>query len=254
MSLHKGILARRIASATVDWAIEFSGGILGSYFGALVAALFVAVKDGPAEQMQSSVWTGFGFGFVFWTLSVSFLNRVLIQGLSRSSIGKKLFKLELISTVGPLTWTAVIKRWIFSFVSFCAGGVGYVTVFFNREGRAFHDFAASTDIVPIYEGKTMSVEQSIAPQMTLDQVRQMLVLSNVQSERPMATVIQLPVRERLAPTGTGLGTESKAEPSMIVNEAVALAPVIRIGAVDAAKAQEAVAEEANTQDTKKKAA
>ena len=195
---------------------------MGSYFGALVAALVTAMADGPAEQMQRSMWSGFGFGFVFWTLSISFLNRVLIQGLSRSSIGKKVFKLELISSTGHLTWSAVITRWVASFASFIVGGAGYLWMFFDREHRTIHDLVAHTDVVPIYEGASMSVEQRTDAPLTAAQIHQMLILSNSQAERPMATVIQLPVRERLAQTGTEGST------SVLVNETVAIAPVIQI--------------------------
>ena len=144
----------------VDWSIEVAGGLLGSYFGVMVAALLVAMRDGRADEMQSSMLSGLGFGFIFWTLSVSFLNRVLIQGLSRASVGKKVFKLELISTSHELDWATVIKRWLVSFVSLNFAGLGYLYMFIDSEGRTLHDLIAHTDVVPIYEGSSMSVESS----------------------------------------------------------------------------------------------
>ncbi len=114
--VHLGILFRRLGAAAIDFTIEVSGGLLGSYFGAMVAALVVAIRNETPDEMQLSIWNGFGFGFVFWTLAISFLNRVLIQGLSRSSVGKKIFKLELISTGVPLTWTTMMNRWILSII------------------------------------------------------------------------------------------------------------------------------------------
>ena len=225
-------MTRRLGAAVLDGSIELAGGLMGSYFGALVAALVVAMRDGPAEQMQSSIWSGFGFGFVFWTLSISFLNRVLIQGLSRASLGKKVFKLEMIATEGSLTWTTVMKRWVVSFASLSFGGLGYAWMLVDREGRGLHDLIAHTDIIPAYEGTSMSVEHrdEEAP-MTFAQITQMLVLSNSQAERPMATVIQLPVRDRLASTGTE-GSR------MIVRDTVALAPVIHINPSAQAEALE----------------
>ena len=160
MSLPWSIIFRRIGSCLVDWTIEVAGGVLGSYFGVMLAALTVAMKDGPAEEMQSSMLSGLGFGFIFWTLSISFLNRVLIQGVSRASIGKKVFKLELISTTKPLDWSTVITRWLVSFVSLNFAGLGYAYLFFDSEGRTLHDLIAHTDVVPIYEGSSMSVEAS----------------------------------------------------------------------------------------------
>jgi hypothetical protein len=225
MNPEKNLLVRRTASGIVDWAIEFCGGLMGSYFGALLAALVMAMKDGPAEQMQTSIWNGFGFGFVFWTLSISMINRVLIQGLSRASIGKKLFHLELISTSGPLSWTKVLKRWVLSYASFVSAGAGYVYALFDQEGRTFHDFVAQTDIVPIYEGKTMSVEYRDEMVPTIQQIRQLMVLSNPQAERPTGTIIQLPVREQLSATGSD---GAKNLPKVYVNESVAIAKVIEM--------------------------
>ena len=221
MKSDKALLARRAGSGFVDWAIEFGGGLLGSYFGALVAALMVAMKDGPPEQMQSSIWNGFGFGFVFWILAVSFINRVLIQGLSRASIGKKVFNLELISSSGPLTWTKVMKRWVLSFASLSFAGAGYAFALLDKEGRAFHDVIAHTDIVPLYEGKSMSIEYREERVFTMQEIKQMMVLSNLQAERQTATIIRLPVRERFAATGTDAS-------KVVLNENVSIAPVIEL--------------------------
>lgn len=193
MKVENSFLAKRVGAGLIDGAIELWGGILGSYFGAMVAALTTALRNGPAEEMQSSMWSGFGFGFVFWTLAISFLNRVLIQGVSRASIGKKVFKLEIISTRDPLTWTTMTKRWVFSFVSFAGAGAGYWYMFFNPENRSLHDVLVHTDIVPHFEGKSMTVEyreESVA----MVEIRKMMILSNNHAERPMATVISLPVR------------------------------------------------------------
>ena len=196
MSFEKSLFARRIAACMIDYSLELAGGMLGSYFGIMVAALLTALKDAPAEQMTSSMWSGLGFGFVFWFLSVSFLNRVLVQGLSRSSIGKKVFKLELISTSQPLNWTTVTTRWLLSFVSIAMGGLGYVYSFFDPEGRVFHDVITHTDVIPIYEGTSISVEYREEIR-TIDQVRQMMVLSNVQAERPTATIIKFPAKPQV---------------------------------------------------------
>ena len=192
------LIAKRIGSAVVDGSIEIAGGLLGSYFGVMIAALLVAVRDEPAEALQHSMWHGMGFGFVFWALSVGFINRVLIQGVSRASIGKKVFKLELISSGNPLTWSTMMNRWILSYVSFAAGGLGFAYLFFNREGQAFHDVIARTDVVPVYVGSTMEVEyrETIVPQipLSLHGMSRLMIFSNPQAERPMATIIRLPAR------------------------------------------------------------
>ncbi len=197
MVFGKGLYARRIAACLIDYSVELTGGFLGSYFGIMVAALLTTLKDAPAEEMTTSMWNGLGFGFVFWFLSVSFLNRVLVQGLSRSSIGKKLLKLELISTTKTLSWSAVTTRWLFSFISLAVGGLGYIYSLFDSEGRPFHDIIAHTDVVPLYEGKSISVEYREEIR-TIDQIRQIMVLSSVQAELPSAKIIKFPVKPNVA--------------------------------------------------------
>jgi uncharacterized RDD family membrane protein YckC len=199
---HPGLVARRIAAGFVDFSLELGSGFLGSYFGAMVAALAVAMKNENPEMMQSSIWSGFGFGFVFWALAISFLNRALIQGVSRSSIGKKIFKLELISCHQPLTWSTVMKRWVLGILS-SIGGLGYSVMFFNRDGRALHDFLTDTDVVPLFEGRNMSVDhdeketvatQVLSPSFSEQFASRVLVIASTQAERPIAPVIPLPVK------------------------------------------------------------
>ncbi len=188
------IIARRMASAMVDWTLEIAGGLLGSYFGVMIAALLMSVQDQPGEEIQSSMWHGFGFGFIFWALSISFINRVLIQGVSRASIGKKIFKIELISSGVPLTWKTMVYRWVLAQASLAAGGLGYLYALIDRDGRAFHDLMAHTDVVPEFQSQSVSVEYRHQEELPRTEVSGFIVLSSGQAERPSATVIQLPVR------------------------------------------------------------
>ncbi len=149
----KANLLRRIGSSLVDGALELTGGLLGSYLGAMVAALVTVMhEEAAAETMQSSMKSGFGIGFAFWALSISFLNRVLIQGISRASIGKKLFHLELVSARDSMTWGRVTGRWVLSVGSLVVLGAGYWFMLLNRERRTLHDLVAGTDVVPASGG------------------------------------------------------------------------------------------------------
>jgi uncharacterized RDD family membrane protein YckC len=146
-------------------------------------------------MMQSSIKSGFGIGFVFWALGVSFLNRVLIQGISRASIGKKFFKLELISDTNSLTWTRVMSRWVFSIASFTALGGGYLYALFHPERKTLHDVLAGTDVVPEFESASVELEPKEADPKS-EEAMQLMIISNAQAERPTATVIRLPVKEK----------------------------------------------------------
>ena len=225
---HKGVFARRLASAAVDWSIEFGGGILGSYFGAMMAALFIALKNEPAESMQVSMWNGLGFGFVFWGISVSFINRVMIQGLSRSSIGKKVFKLELISSGEPLTWTTILKRWVLSYVSFASAGMGYFYALIEEDGKTFHDLFSHTDVVSSFKSRTMTFEyrdeEVVPPVLATQEMGKIIVLSHAGSERPSATIIHLPVRTEPVPMYQSNPTEGAPGAGVTLADVIELAP------------------------------
>jgi hypothetical protein len=196
MSVRHLILLRKIGASALDFTIEFSGGMLGSYFGAMVAALVTVMNQNVSPQMmQSSMKSGFGLGFVFWALGVSFLNRVLIQGISRASIGKKVFRLELVSEQNPLTWTRVVSRWVLSMGSMAILGGGYVYAFFQRESKTLHDLLVDTDVIPAFESSSMELEvREFSPRE--ERELQLMIISNAQAERPTASVIRLPVKEK----------------------------------------------------------
>jgi len=187
---------RKIGASLVDGIIEFSGGMLGSYFGAMVAALVTVMnQNADPELMQRSMKSGFGLGFIFWALAISFINRVLIQGISRASIGKKLFKLELISGSAPLTWSRVVSRWVLSIGSLATFGAGYAFAIFNSERKTLHDVLMDTDVVPEFNSSSINLEvMNLDPRS--EEALQMMIISNAQAERPTATVIRLPVKEK----------------------------------------------------------
>ncbi len=197
MGVGQSYLLKKIGAGVLDGGIEIFGGLLGSYFGLMLAALMTAMDPNAApETLRGSMFSGFGFGFAFWAVSISFLNRVLIQGISRASIGKKVFGLELISTGNPISWQTIIGRWVLSLGSYAVFGAGYVYALFDEEQRTFHDRVLALDIVPQFKGASMQVEYREEIR-SFDEIRQMMILSNVQAERPMATVIQLPVKPKV---------------------------------------------------------
>lgn len=200
----------------IDGMIEIAGGLLGSYFGAMVAALVIALRNETPTYMQESIWNGVGFGFVFWMFSISFLNRVLIQGVSRSSIGKKVFKIELVSAVGPLTWGTVTKRWLLGYISLFAGCSGFIYALFDKQHHTFHDMMVGTDVIPVFESGTMEMEhlESLVGEPRVPNMARIVsmsfVLSNVQSERPESNVIYLPVPKQMPVNQPGAVQEQKS--------------------------------------------
>jgi hypothetical protein len=227
-------LIRRSFANTLDTGLEISGGILGSYFGMMVAALLESAKESEASQLQSSMWSGVGFGFLCWVLAISFINRVLIQGLSRASIGKKVFGLELVSVAGPMSWGTVFGRWIMGFGSFALGGSGFIYAFFDKDGRTFHDLAANTDVVAVGTIATYVTKVDPAPLS--------VPVAQVQHRKPNEEALQIfdfptyaamvtnvvPFPEMKTKGATAIETQTPRE----FDENASLAQVIQIQARD----------------------
>ena len=111
-SISNNIYVKRTLAEAIDFSIAFGSGLLGGYFGAMTAALVIVLQDVSPTVTQKAIWTGMTFGFLFWSIAVSWVNRVLVQGFSRASIGKKMMELELISTGAPISWRLMLKHWI----------------------------------------------------------------------------------------------------------------------------------------------
>jgi len=106
------IYIKRIIAGVIDFCIEFGCGLLGGYFGAMMAALVIVLNPVSPTATQTAIWSGMGFGFFFWAIAVSWMNRVLVQGMSRATIGKKMMDLQIISTGAPISWEIMMKHWI----------------------------------------------------------------------------------------------------------------------------------------------
>jgi len=70
------IYVKRAIAAGIDFGIEVAAGFLGGYFGAMVAALVIVLYDVSPMATQKAIWSGMGFGFLFWSMAASLLNRV----------------------------------------------------------------------------------------------------------------------------------------------------------------------------------
>ncbi len=167
---------RRVFAASFDLGLELGGGFLGSYFGALIAALAITLRSENPVGIQSSIWSGMQFGFVFCFFAISIVNRIVIQGLSGASLGKKLFKLEIQARAGSLSWSMMFKRFLLSHV------LGFK-----------HEKMSGTQVV--FEGQTFTpAEPTVVPEETATIIPfpvLPVVLSSDYSERPTAMVIQL---------------------------------------------------------------
>jgi hypothetical protein len=106
------VLVRRAIASGIDFTIEVAAGFLGGYFGAMVAALVIVLHRVSPAATQKAIWGGMGFGFLFWMLAASWVNRVLIQGMSRATLGKRVMNLEIVSNGPAISWSVMMRHWV----------------------------------------------------------------------------------------------------------------------------------------------
>jgi uncharacterized RDD family membrane protein YckC len=83
-----------------------------------------------------------------WAL-VLFFYMTITLGFYGKTIGMRLFSLELVDAVEneyPTLHQAAVNSGLF-ILSLPFAGAGFLTVFFNEEGRAFHDLVSGTILV-----------------------------------------------------------------------------------------------------------
>jgi hypothetical protein len=106
------VFVKRAIASGIDFSIEIAAGFLGGYFGAMVAALVIVLHRVSPMATQKAIWAGMGFGFLFWLVTASWVNRVLIQGMSRATIGKRLMNLEIVSNGPAISWAVMMRHWV----------------------------------------------------------------------------------------------------------------------------------------------
>lgn len=146
ISLPESLWVRRWIAAGVDVLVEMICGVMGGYFGAMLAALTMVLHEVSPQMVQRSIWTGMISGFFFWALSASWINRVIIQGFSRSSIGKKIMELEIVSFGAPISWKVMMRYWLTVSLS------GEIRVVFTRDQTGL----ATVHAIPLRDRKTDS--------------------------------------------------------------------------------------------------
>ncbi len=130
---------QRLLASAIDGTIVVTVGYLGAFFGAMLADI-MASEDAMAA--------GFLMGWFFWFHAVWFLNMIVYQGLTGSSLGKKIFKIEVVTLSGePFTLSGSMVRGVSFIVSTIPFYLGLAPILFQKKRQAFHDMIAKTVVV-----------------------------------------------------------------------------------------------------------
>ncbi|RPI73265.1 MAG: RDD family protein [Desulfobacteraceae bacterium] len=82
--------------------------------------------------------------------SLFFIYNVLLIGSYGATLGKKIFKIRVVSTDGTkAVYSAVLKRQIAEILSAAVFLSGYIAVVFDKQKRALHDYYGNTWVIKL---------------------------------------------------------------------------------------------------------
>ena len=138
----------RLAAYIVD-SLLVSAGLL------IVKAIFLCVTVMVGNEV---VEKGILFHYnikdiVYYLLEVTYF--VVCTHLTGKTLGKKLFKLEVVSAEGgkPRLFDIIYRETIGRFLSSLIVGIGYILIAIDKENRGLHDMLTDTRVV-IAKAKT----------------------------------------------------------------------------------------------------
>jgi len=142
----------------IDTGLVSAAQVMGAVFGGVLSSLLAQ----PGAKVMSN---GFAFGWLFWGAAFFVLNSVVLQGLTGSSIGKRMVGLQVVGDDGRPTGIRLgALRAVMQLVSAIPLYAGYLVSFFDEKRRTWHDLIAGTSVVqitPHAENETQTEKEEI---------------------------------------------------------------------------------------------
>jgi len=131
----------RFGAFILDLGFAYIASFMGGMFGAQVATAF-------AQPHAHVAGSGFLLGWYFWGFGMGFVNMVILQGITGSSLGKMLFGLKVVNRRGePMGVALAFGRRVAYYLSVIPLFLGFTTIFFNEKRRAIHDMICETVVI-----------------------------------------------------------------------------------------------------------
>ncbi|OFZ82168.1 MAG: hypothetical protein A2583_07605 [Bdellovibrionales bacterium RIFOXYD1_FULL_53_11] len=122
-----------------------SGGLI---IGGIMAG-FMAGRSPAGEQAGSSaISSGMTLGWIFWGLAAWFLNYIILQGMSGSTVGKMVFGIKVVNSDGSaLGMGRSLLRTVCYAVSALPFGMGFLAMAWNARRQCWHDTLCGTVVI-----------------------------------------------------------------------------------------------------------
>lgn len=140
----------------VDLLGLYLGQIIGAYFGAFLALFLSAAPEAPDAVLLDHARQGFIWGFVFWGFVCWFLNFGVLQGMTGQTIGKMIFRLQVVKEDGtPIGVKLALVRSFCYWVSALPLGFGFLSAIWDSKKQAWHDLLCFTMVVKPQKAKVI---------------------------------------------------------------------------------------------------
>jgi len=154
-------LLRFIAGA-IDGFLLFLFQFLGAYFTTAFIAVMVTLEGAPSLIVNQYSSQAMIVGWVFWATISWCANYILLQGLTGSTIGKKICNLKVVTENGsPIGIIRSFTRSLFYVISFVPFLAGFFSILWNQRSQAWHDRLCGTIVVPrdYKSNKTIQIKE-----------------------------------------------------------------------------------------------
>lgn len=138
----------RIVAYGLDTVVTYAGQLMGAYGGAVIAATLFSVQGAPELLVRQAASQGSILGWLFWGTAVWVLNFGVLQGLTGSTLGKRICRIQVMREDGSAFGVGnSLTRSMCYILSALPFYMGFLAIFWSRQKQGWHDLIAGTIVV-----------------------------------------------------------------------------------------------------------
>lgn len=143
-----GSRASRFLASLLDNILIYLMQIGGGYVGAIIGAVIRVSQDAPESIVHETASQGMYLGMFFWSFVGWFMNYGVIQGLTGSSLGKRVCGIQVICDDGrPIGIRRSLLRSLCYMISWIPLYLGFVAIFWSEKRQCWHDVICKTLVI-----------------------------------------------------------------------------------------------------------
>ncbi len=138
---------QRLLAYIIDTIFSTAAQFGGAIFGAVVAGMILGANQ-PKEAQENAISAGMVLGMYFWALVFGVFNSILLQGLTGSTLGKRIVGIQVVSADGRKfgIYRAVLRN-LSTVVSALPFGLGFIAILWNKKNQCWHDAIVGTIVI-----------------------------------------------------------------------------------------------------------